>query len=325
MRRAGFAIIGSWVVPFAAAQCLPAPAFAGPAVNQFEVEGLDIEQGEVEINDNSDWSFGRPRRKFVESPRGSGDFAFDDNEIARQRHAVELGLGLTNWLAISVGFEADQERLDEPATLAEANRFGDLNITEIDLGATVVLLPVESRGWGLGAYAEYQHARSSGEASELFLGTILEAQSGAWSATANLALVALIGGAHDPAAGVFRDEKWDFAYFTQIKYQASERLALALEVYGTIDRIGSTGTPSEEALLLGDQDQHRIGPVLYYTWKCPPRAASGPMKAGKGDDGAKAGDDDDEGTSITTGLGVLFGLNGDTPDATLKLSTEVEF
>ena len=55
------------------------PAVAGPAVNQFEVKDLQIEQGEVEIEDQSDWAFGLPRRKFF----NGGGPEFDDNEVAR--------------------------------------------------------------------------------------------------------------------------------------------------------------------------------------------------------------------------------------------------
>ena len=36
-------------------------------------------------------------------------------------------------------------------------------------------------------------------------------------------------------------------------------------------------------------------------------------------------DDDREGTSLNIGIGFLAGLNGKTPDGTLKLSIEVDF
>ena len=46
------------------------------------------------------------------------------------------------------------------------------------------------------------------------------------------------------------------------------------------------------------------------------------MKLGAG---SEAEDDDDEGTSVTIGTGVLFGLNENTPDTPLKLGVEIEF
>ncbi len=81
------------------------PAAAGPAINQFEVKDLEVEQGEVEIEDQSDWAFGLPRRKFFDDGDGP---EFDDNEVARQRHSIEIGFGLTNWLKIGTGFELEE-------------------------------------------------------------------------------------------------------------------------------------------------------------------------------------------------------------------------
>jgi hypothetical protein len=153
----------------------------------------------------------------------------------------------------------------------------------------------------------------------LFSGLILEAHSGAWSATGNFALIKYIGGT--PEEGEARDEKLDFAYFTQVKYDFNASWGLALEAYGTIDRLGSSGTASDEAIAIGDQDQHRIGPVVYYSFKAGGSAA----KAASDEDEDTGGDNDDEGTGVTLSAGVLFGLNGDTPDTTIKTGLEVEF
>ena len=233
------------------------PAVAGPAVNQFEVKDLQIEQGEVEIEDQSDWAFGLPRRKFV----NGGSPEFDDNEVARQRHSIEMSMGLTNWLKIGPGFELEEERVDDPDSFADANKFDSLKVTEIQFEGVVVFVPVKTHGIGLGAYAELQLPVSSDEARTLYVGPIIQAVSGPWSATGNFAFVKFMGG--EPEDGEARDEKWDFAYFTQLKYDASEAWAFALEAYGTIDRLGNSGTPSEAAVAIGDQDQHRIAPVLY--------------------------------------------------------------
>ncbi len=291
------------------------PAAAGPAINQFEVKDLEVEQGEVEIEDQSDWAFGLPQRKSVVGPE------FDDNEVARQRHEVELSMGLTNWLKIGTGFELEEERVDDPDSFADANDFDSLKVTEIGFGALAVLVPVETHGIGLGAYAELQ-LPTSNEARTLYVGPIIQAVSGPWSATGNFAFVKFMGG--EAEDGEARDEKWDFAYFTQLKYEASEAWAFALEAYGTIDRIGNSGAPSEAAVAIGDQDQHRIGPVAYYTFKRDRMAPVTSMKLGAGGED-EDDDDDDEGTSVTIGTGVLFGLNENTPDTTLKLGVEIEF
>ncbi len=292
------------------------PAAAGPAVNQFEVKDLQIEQGEVEIEDQSDWAFGLPRRKFFSDGGGP---EFDDNEVARQRHSIEIGFGLTNWLKIGTGFELEEERVDDPGSFADANSFDSLKVTEIQFEGLVVLVPVKTHGIGLGAYAELQ-LPTSDEARTLYVGPIIQAVFGPWSATGNFAFVKFMGG--EPEAGEARDEKWDFAYFTQLKYEASEAWAVALEAYGTIDRLGNSGNPSEAAVAIGDQDQHRIGPVAYYTFKRDRMAPVTGMKLGAASEGD---DDDDEGTSVTIGTGVLFGLNENTPDTTLKLGVEIEF
>jgi hypothetical protein len=95
-------------------------------------------------------------------------------------------------------------------------------------------------------------------------------------------------------------EKWDFAYAAQVAYSFSQSWSLALEGYGTIERVAQSGRRSESAQLFGDFDQHRAGPVVY----CDITSAD---------------------MGVTIGVGVLAGLNASTPDQTLKLSVEVDF
>ncbi len=300
------------------------PAFAEPAVNQFEVKSLDIEQGEVEIEVQSDFSAGQPKRKFVVDEE-TGEAAFDDNSVTRQRHEIELGFGLANWLRVGGGVELEEERVDDPLSFAEAGRFDSLKATEVSLTGVAVLIPVKDNGIGLGAYAELQLPIET-EARTLYIGPIIQAKSGRWSAIGNFAFVKFLGGEReeevDEATGeevlLPRDEKWDFAYFTQIKYDATDNFALAVEAYGTIDRIGNSGNATDSAKEIGDQDQHRIGPVVYYTF-------NGPEKAGAKDDDGEAGGDDDEGGGVTVSAGVLFGLNDNTADTTVKTGLEVGF
>ena len=99
--------------------------------------------------------------------------------------------------------------------------------------------------------------------------------------------------------------------------------SLALEGYGTVERLESTGHPSEPAQLFGDFDQHRAGAVLYYSYDFGGSRRSEAMTPGSAlltDTG-----EEEEGRSMTVGLGLLEGLNEDTPDHTLKLSIEVHF
>ncbi len=299
---------------------------AGPAVNQFEVKNLSNEPGELEFQSQNAHIFGQPRRKFLET--APGNFEYDGNALVRQRHALEMEMTLTHFLRTRVGIEYESERLDDPATFADANRFAPLSLTEIALEGVVILVPVKTQGIGFGALVEYQHPIGDpGEAATLFAGPIIQAKSGAWDFVANLMLVKHLRGGEPGPAHLGRDEKWDFAYATHVQYKFSDAWTFSLEAYGTIDRLGNSGTRSDEAILFGDHDQHRIGPVVYYTFKTAALAGSpaggakpGKIKALSGDDG-----DDDDGASVRVGVGLLFGLNDNTPDHSLKWSVEVEF
>jgi hypothetical protein len=293
---------------------------ATQAQAQFEVKGLDVEKGGVELEYQGDYSFGHPRRKFEDE--GGGEFEFDENEVTRQRHILELGFGLTDYLKIQLGIEFEQERLDDPTSIAEANSFDSLKASAIQIEGTLVLIPVKGNGFGLGIQGELEPSVISGEANSFAFGPILEAVSGPWSVTLNPAFRKSQGGEEDPDEGEFRDEKWSFEYAWQAAYKHNDAWTFALEGYGETGRIGNSGTRSEASLEFGDADHHRLGPVIYYTFERPSPAA----KSVKDDDDAKGGDDDDdEGTEITMSFGTLFGLNDETSDVTLKWGMEVEF
>lgn len=298
-------------------------ASAGPAVNQFEVKNLSNEPGEIEFQSQNAHVFGQPRRKFLEPV--PGNIEYDGNSLVRQRHALEAELTLTRWLRTRVGIEFESERLDDPVSFAEANSFAPLSLTEIAVEGVVILIPVKTQGVGLGMLAEYQHPIGEpGEAATLFAGPIVQAKYGAWDFVANLMLVKHMRGGEPGPGHPGRDEKLDFAYATHLQYEMSGAWTFSLEAYGTIDRLGNSGTRSDEAILFGDHDQHRIGPVVYYTFKTAAGGADGSACAGKvksvSDD-----IDDDEGASVRIGVGLLFGLNDNTPDHSLKWSVEVEF
>lgn len=309
--------------------CLaPLTASAGPAVNQFEVKNLDNEPGSIEFQSQNAHIFGQPRRKVLEPQ--PGDLAFDDNSLVRQRHALEMEMTVTTFLRLRVGIEYESERFDDPEILARANSFSALSLTEVALEGVVILVPVKGDGIGIGALAEYQAPiGDSDEAATLFAGPIVEAQIGRWNAVANLMLVRHIGGGErTPMGREGRDEKLDFAYAAHLQYKVSDAWTLSLEAYGTIDRLGRTGRRSDAAALFGDHDQHRLGPVVYYTFKADgldlrsagAGAAARKVGAGDADDG-----DNDEGTSVRVGVGWLFGLNENTPDHALKWSIEIDF
>jgi hypothetical protein len=244
----------------------------------------------------------------------------DENEIARARYALELEMGLTSILKMRVGIEFEQERFDEPETVQQANRFDELSLTEVGAELIAVLVPREGDGAGFGVVAEVEGPLDQEDANTLVLGTIIEFQSARWFAAAVPMLVHDFGG--DTQDGERVDNKWDFAYAAQVAFALSESWSLALEGYGTVERLGSTGHPSDAAELFGDFNQHRLGPVLYYTHDFG--GARGERSTGASAL-RPAGGEESASTTLSVGVGLLAGLNDDTADHTLKLSIEVDF
>jgi hypothetical protein len=298
----------------------------GVARAQFEVEEPEAQQGEVELEYNGDYHFGNPRRQVVEE---GGEIIADENEVLRQRHVFAIGFGLTDFFKLSIEAEFEQERLDDFDDIALANSFGDLEATEIQFEGIAVLRPLKGDGFGAAAFISYVAALGD-DPNQFQIGPILKVAQGKWSATTNLFFIKNIGGGErEPDGSIFRDERWDLDYAWRVAYQASESWALALEGFGTFNRLGNSGRKSEAVELFGDQDPHRLGPVAYYTFKHPRSAKMASLKDPNGNgDGPANGNgngDDDEGTTVTAGFGVLFGLNEDTSDVALKWSFEVEF
>ncbi len=272
-------------------------AVCGPAIGQFEVKNLSATPGEIEFQSQNAHMFGNPKRDLRDV---GGELLYDDNSVAKQRHALELEFGITSRLKSRIGIEYENERLDDPDNPGQADEFNGLELAEIGAEVVWVLDPIEANDWGYGLVAEYEQPLDDEEASALLLGPILQVDRGKWSSIINLYLVKHLDGARP------RDEKVDFAYAAQFGYGLSQDWELALEAYGTVDRIGDTGTLGEEAQSFGDHDQHRLGPVFYYT-------------------GGLGGGASDEESSVSIGVGLLVGLNDNTPDTTLKWTLEVEF
>lgn len=286
-------------------------ASAGPAIGQFELKTLESEPGEIEFQSQNAYTFGNPKRKAIVGP--GGEIEADDNSLAKQRNALELEFGITRHLKTRIGIEYEKERREDPGTLGQADGYEDLKLDEYAAEVIGIIIPRHGDGIGLGVVVEYEVAAESGGGQTLNFGPIFEWASGPWSVTLIPTLVQAFGGERNEAGQ--KDEKIDFAYANQLKYRWSEHLDLALEAYGTVDRIGGRGGRSDEAALFGDFDQHRIGPVIY--WNFTPEFA---VSHKKDDDK----DDDDE-QMVSLGIGTLFGLNDNTPTTTLKLSMEVYF
>lgn len=342
MKRSGVAQTGRSSLPAAQVVVIACGVMAGvlggghwahaePAIGQFELKDLEAEPGEVEFQSQNAWSFGQPRRRVGEE--APGEFVYDENSVTRQRHALEIEMSVTHFLRMRVGIEFEKERFDEPAGPGLANSFDDLKLTEVAVEGVVILKPVpESGGFGFGLLSEFEHPTQPGELNSILVGPIFGAKTGSLSALLNVMFIKHFGSGEITDEGRERDDKWDLGYAAQLKYDFNKTWALALEAYGTFDRIGNSGRPDEGAILFGDHDQHRAGPIVYYEWRAGgdrggPSAAGSKVASLDDDDRAGGGTDgdDDEGVLMRVGTGLLFGLNNNTPDTTLKLSFEAEF
>jgi len=277
------------------ADACPSVARAGPAVNQFEVKDLEVEVGRWEFQSQNAYSWNQPDRKWIEV--APGEFVFDDNTVTRQRYALEIELGVTSRFRSRFGIEFEQERVDDPISVENRNDFNSLEFEELALEGVFVLLPVTGTGVGLGLLAEYQYTLEDSEADSFVFGPIVEMVSERWSMILNPALVQFFNGADE-------DNKLDFSYAIQLAYSLSDDWLLAMEAYGTIDRLGSTGMPGIETQLFGDHDLHRLGPIAYFQ-----------KDIGNGNDQSE----------LRLGVGILAGLNDNTAGGTFKLSIEYEF
>ncbi len=294
---------------------LNGPATAGPAIGQFEIKTLESEPGEIEFQSQNAYMFGNPKRKTLRN--ADRELEADANALARQRNALELEFGITRYLKTRIGIEYEKERRDDPSTLRNAEGYEPLKLDEYAAEVIGIIIPRHGDGFGLGIVAEYEISAESGGGQTLNVGPIFEWARGPWSVTVIPTVVQFFGGGRNEAGQ--QDEKMDFSYANQLKYHWSSKIDLAIESYGTIERVGGRGGRSEEAALFGDFDQHRIGPVIYYNFT--PQFAASKNKEKLEDDG---GHDDDE-QMVSLGLGTLFGLNSNTPATTLKLSMEVVF
>lgn len=282
-------------------------ALAGPAVGQFELKDLEAEEGSVQLQSQNAYSFGEPPRQVL---RGAGgEPVYDENTVVRLRHALEVEMGYSRHFKTRIGIEFEKERLEEPPSMAAADSFDALTLSEVGFEGIVILKRREGDGLGLGMVAEVEYPFENGEDLSLFLGTIVELGAGPWSMTLQPMVVHFFGG--EAEDGERKDDKWDFAYAAKLEYALTANWSLSLEAYGTVDRLGSTGNMGISDRLFGDHDQHRIGPILYH--------------AARIDGEGAAASEADEGTVLTVGLGFLAGLTEDTPDGTVKLSVELDY
>lgn len=279
---------------------------AGPAIGQFEMKDLEVEPDTFEFQSQNAHSFGQPSRQFIDD---EDEIEYDDNEYIQQRHALEIEYSPTDYLRSRIGVEFEKERFDRPASVASADAFDQLQLTEFAFETVFVALPPTPNRPGIGFLTEFEFPLQTGEnGKSVVFGPIFQYGMAPWQVLTNLYTIYHYDGEDDG--------KWDFSYTAQLLYQVSEHWSLALEAYGTLDHIANSARLSEEQQLLGTHDQHRLGPIVYWTiedlWD--PRSAWSP-------DNQSAAPE----SSLNIGIGWFFGVNDNTPDHTLKWSLEYDF
>lgn len=301
--RACFVLAAFWIMN---------GAHAGPFIGQFELKTLESEPGYFEFQSQNAWAWSQPKRKFEVGP--ADELIYDDNTIFKERYALEIEMGLTDFLKMRVGIEAENEGTDEADSFTSATEFEGLSVEEIGAEMVAIFVRPEADGFGLGAVIEIEGPFDQEEPNYLTIGPIMEFESGEWSIAAVPMFVRAFGG--DQEDDEPRDDKWDFAYAAQIMRTISERWSVAVEGYGTIERLGNSGKPSYSSRIFGDSNQHRLGPVVYFSHALDglARTSSSRLRTAE-----------TEGTTLTLGLGILEGLNSATADHTLKFSIEVDF
>jgi hypothetical protein len=288
-------------------------AHAEPFIGQFELKTLESAPGYFEFQSQNAWASDQPSRRVESGP--ADELIFDENSLFKERYALEIEMGFTDFLKMRLGIEAENERVDEPVSAEHANEFEGLSVNEIGAEIVAILIRPEDEGFGLGAVVEIEGPFDQEEPNHLTIGPIMEYETGDWLIAAVPMFVRAFGG--DKEEGEPRDDKWDFAYAAQIMRTLSERWSIALEGYGTLERLGNSGNPSYASSYYGDSDQHRLGPVVYFSHALD---AGGAQSSS-----SQFAQHEEEGTTLTIGLGLLQGLNSETADQTLKLSVEVEF
>lgn len=252
-----------------------------PALAEFEIQESTIDPGEIQLQYRGAWHSGLPKGDAADL-----DVLPDEEEAPlRQSHDIELQMSITShWLV------ALTHTFDEPIA-------DDFRLSALEVESQIELITLVGDGLGLavqgGVEKPLLEARRE-EASDFSLGPIIELAKNDFLLTLNPLFFREFG-------ELAEQEGWGFEYGWQAKYDVTERLALALEMFGEIDELSNSGS--------FDEQQHSIGPAFYYTL-----GEAEVDEFGKG-----------EGAELVLSLGAQFGLTEQTSDAALKVFIGYEF
>jgi len=252
-----------------------------PALAEFEIQESTIDPGEIQLQYRGAWHSGLPK-----GDAGDLDVLPDQEEAPlRQSHDAELQMSITShWLV------ALTHTFDEPIA-------DDFRLSALEVESQIELITLVGDGLGLavqGGVEKPLFEASREEAPDFSLGPIIELATNDFLLTLNPLFFREFG-------ELAEQEGWGFEYGWQAKYDVTERLALALEMFGEIDELRNSGS--------FDEQQHSIGPAFYYTL-----GEADVDEFGKG-----------EGAELVLSLGAQFGLTEQTSDAALKVFIGYEF
>jgi hypothetical protein len=256
-------------------------ATANVALAEFEIQESTIDPGEIQLQYRGAWHSGLPRGSRV----NDDDILPDDEEAPlRQSHEFELQMSPTTyWLvAITHGF-------DQPIN-------GDFRLSAIEVETQFELITLEERGIGFaiqGGVEKPVFEAAKEDPPDFHFGPILEAIYDEFQLTLNPMFFKELGSLADQTG-------WGFEYGWQAKYQLTERLSLALEMFGEIGDMANAGP--------FDEQQHSIGPAFYWTIEAEGDGITVPKSR-----------------ELTLSLGGQFGLTSETSDFAVKVFIGYEY
>ncbi len=252
-----------------------------PALAEFEIQESTIDPGEVQIQYRGAWHSGLPN-----GDAGDLDVLPDEEEAPlRQSHDLELQMSITSHWLVALTHTFDELIKDH------------FRLSAIEVESQIELITLVGDGLGLAVQGGVEKPvleASREEAPDFSLGPIVELAKNDFLLTLNPLFFREFGKLAD-------QEGWGFEYGWQAKYDVTERLALALEMFGEIDDLANSGPFNDQ--------QHSIGPAFYYT-----------LGEAEFDEYGQG-----EGAELVLSLGAQFGLTDSTSDAALKVFIGYEF
>ncbi|MBM3543283.1 MAG: hypothetical protein FJX44_02065 [Alphaproteobacteria bacterium] len=254
--------------------------FALPVSAEFEIQESTIDPGEIQLQYRGAWHSGLPKGDVPLGP------VLPDDEIAplRQSHEVELQMSITShWLL------AFTHAFDEPID----DKF---DLTAVEFESQIELITLVGNGLGLaiqGGVEQPVGRVSDEDPFSYHFGPIVELAQNKFLLTLNPLFFRERG-------DLSEQDGFGFEYGWQAKYDVSDRLALALEMFGEIEELAHAGPFNLQ--------EHSIGPAFYLKFER------------EWEEGGR-----EKSRELVLSLGAQFGLTDVTSDVALKVFIGYEY